>query len=127
MIVAYAVLTFVCHHLLRPEPSVAALAEGDAALNGLGLACLPDALRPFLAEGRLQQVLEDLVPAFSRLHLYYPSRRRPRSLSRSKRSAGEDSPAGPTNKFSAASPFIAIWSVPLSRLGCTFQLARRTE
>ncbi|RWB29378.1 MAG: hypothetical protein E5V25_05405 [Mesorhizobium sp.] len=59
-IVAYTVLTFVSHHLLRPEPSVAALAEGDAALNGLGLACLPDhALRPFLAEGRLQQVLED--------------------------------------------------------------------
>ncbi|RWE57917.1 MAG: hypothetical protein EOS67_10785 [Mesorhizobium sp.] len=62
-IVAYTVLTFVSHHLLRPEPSVAALAEGDAALNGLGLACLPDhALRPFLAEGRLQQVLEDWCP-----------------------------------------------------------------
>ncbi|TIS79427.1 MAG: hypothetical protein E5W09_18305 [Mesorhizobium sp.] len=35
----------------------------DAALNGLGLACLPDhALHPFLAEGRLQQVLEDWCP-----------------------------------------------------------------
>lgn len=42
-IVAYTVLTFVSHHLLRPEPSVAALAEGDAALNGLGLACLREA------------------------------------------------------------------------------------
>lgn len=127
-IVAYTVLTFVSHHLLRPEPSVAALAEGDAALNGLGLACLPDhPLRPFLAEGRLQQVLEDWCPPFPGYHLYYSSRRQPRSLSRSKRSAGEDSPAGPTNKFSAASPFTAIWSVPLSRLGCTFQLARRTK
>ncbi|WP_254022389.1 hypothetical protein [Mesorhizobium escarrei] len=44
---AYTGLAFVSHHLLRPEPSVAALADGDAALNGLGLACLPDhALRP---------------------------------------------------------------------------------
>ncbi|MER8825201.1 hypothetical protein NKH73_01450 [Mesorhizobium sp. M0938] len=48
---AYTVLTFVSRDLLRPEPSVAALAEGDAALNGLGLACLPDhAPHPVLAE-----------------------------------------------------------------------------
>lgn len=33
------------------------------------------ALRPFLKEGRLVQVLEDWCPPFPGYHLYYPSRR----------------------------------------------------
>ncbi|WP_245455191.1 hypothetical protein [Mesorhizobium sp. M9A.F.Ca.ET.002.03.1.2] len=69
----------------------------------MGLACLPDhALRPFLAEGRLQQCWR----TGARYHLYYPSRRQnsPRSLSWSKRSAGEDSPAGPTTSSALPRP-----------------------
>ncbi|WP_206523239.1 MULTISPECIES: hypothetical protein [unclassified Mesorhizobium] len=68
---AYTVLTFVSHHLLRPEPSVAALAEGDAALNGLGLACLPDhALRPSLQKDGFSRCW---CPPFPGYQLYYPS------------------------------------------------------
>lgn len=48
----------------------------DAALQGLGLACLPDDhLGPLVREGRLVQVLEDWCPPFPGYHLYYPSRR----------------------------------------------------
>jgi DNA-binding transcriptional LysR family regulator len=48
----------------------------DAAVAGFGLAHVPEDLaRPYLAEGRLQQVLEDWSPAWSGYHLYYPSRR----------------------------------------------------
>jgi DNA-binding transcriptional LysR family regulator len=50
----------------------------NAALAGLGLACLPeDQVRKHLAEGRLVRVLEDWCPPFSGYHLYYPSRRQP--------------------------------------------------
>ena len=49
-----------------------------AALSGLGLAYLPaDMVRPYLAEGRLVQVLEDWCPLYPGYHLYYPSRRQP--------------------------------------------------
>lgn len=48
----------------------------DAALNGLGLAYVPeDAILDALAEGRLVRVLEDWCPVFTGYHLYYPSRR----------------------------------------------------
>ncbi|GBQ94941.1 LysR family transcriptional regulator [Acetobacter nitrogenifigens DSM 23921 = NBRC 105050] len=48
----------------------------DAALNGLGLACLPeDQFDTLIDEGRLVRVLEDWCPPFSGYHLYYPSRR----------------------------------------------------
>lgn len=48
----------------------------DAALDGLGLACLPDDhLGPLVQEGRLVQVLSDWCPPFPGYHLYYPSRR----------------------------------------------------
>ena len=47
-----------------------------AALDGLGLANLPqDYVAPYLAGGRLIQVLEDWCPPYPGYHLYYPSRR----------------------------------------------------
>ncbi len=47
-----------------------------AALDGLGLAYLPeDRVRPFLEDGRLVRVLADWCLPFSGYHLYYPSRR----------------------------------------------------
>ena len=49
-----------------------------AALEGFGLAYLPqDVCRSSIAEGRLEQVLEDWCPYFPGYHLYYPSRRQP--------------------------------------------------
>jgi DNA-binding transcriptional LysR family regulator len=48
----------------------------NAALDGLGLACLPeDQVRAELADGRLIRVLADWCQPFSGYHLYYPSRR----------------------------------------------------
>ncbi|RJT31997.1 LysR family transcriptional regulator [Mesorhizobium waimense] len=48
----------------------------DAALDGFGLAHVPEDLaRPHLAEGRLRQVLDGWCPAWPGYHLYYPSRR----------------------------------------------------
>ena len=50
----------------------------NAALDGFGLSYVPEDLaRPYLADGRLERVLEDWCPVFSGLHLYYPSRRQP--------------------------------------------------
>lgn len=47
-----------------------------AALDGLGLAYLPEnRLRPYLEDGTLVQVLDDWCPPFAGYHLYYPSRR----------------------------------------------------
>ncbi|PPQ36824.1 DNA-binding transcriptional regulator, LysR family [Rhodoblastus acidophilus] len=47
-----------------------------AAVNGLGLACLPDdQFDDLIAQGRLIRVLEDWCPPFPGYHLYYPSRR----------------------------------------------------
>jgi DNA-binding transcriptional LysR family regulator len=47
-----------------------------AALDGLGLCCIPDDLAaPLVAAGRLETVLEDWSPPFPGYHLYYPSRR----------------------------------------------------
>jgi DNA-binding transcriptional LysR family regulator len=49
-----------------------------AALDGLGLAYLPEGLvQPHITKGRLKRVLEDWCPAFPGYHLYYPSRRQP--------------------------------------------------
>lgn len=49
-----------------------------AALAGFGLGYLPEELaRPYVAKGRLKQVLEDWCPVFRGYHLYYPSRRQP--------------------------------------------------
>jgi DNA-binding transcriptional LysR family regulator len=49
-----------------------------AALDGFGLAYLPDDLvQAHLAAGRLVRVLGDWCPPFSGYHLYYPSRRQP--------------------------------------------------
>jgi len=48
----------------------------DAALEGLGLAYVPeDLVRPYLAKGQLVWVLAEWSPAWSGYHLYYPSRR----------------------------------------------------
>ena len=48
----------------------------SSALDGLGVAYLPeDQATPFLADGRLQRVLEDWCPPFPGYHLYYPSRK----------------------------------------------------
>ena len=50
----------------------------NAALAGLGLACLPEErVRAHLADGRLVRVLADWCPPFPGYHLYYPSRRQP--------------------------------------------------
>jgi DNA-binding transcriptional LysR family regulator len=48
----------------------------DAALHGAGLAIvMEDMVAPFIADGRLVQVLEDWSPPLSGYHLYYPNRR----------------------------------------------------
>ena len=48
----------------------------DAALAGLGLACVPEgAIEPHLGTGHLTRVLEEWCPRSSGYHLYYPSRR----------------------------------------------------
>ena len=47
-----------------------------AALEGLGLACLPeDVVEPAIQQGRLERVLADWCPLRPGYHLYYPSRR----------------------------------------------------
>jgi len=49
-----------------------------AATAGFGLACVPeDRAREFIADGRLQWLLQDWSPPFAGYHLYYPSRRQP--------------------------------------------------
>jgi DNA-binding transcriptional LysR family regulator len=48
----------------------------DAALAGLGLACVPEgAIENHVATGQLTRVLEEWCPRSSGYHLYYPSRR----------------------------------------------------
>jgi DNA-binding transcriptional LysR family regulator len=48
----------------------------QAALAGMGLACLPqDAVKDDIEMGRLMRVLGDWCPPFPGFHLYYPSRR----------------------------------------------------
>ncbi len=48
----------------------------EAALAGVGLACMPeDLVLADIAEGRLVRVLADWCPPFPGYHLYYPSRR----------------------------------------------------
>jgi len=48
----------------------------DAALNGLGLAYMPeDLVQAYIANGKLIRVLSDWCPPFAGYHLYYPSRR----------------------------------------------------
>jgi DNA-binding transcriptional LysR family regulator len=50
----------------------------DAAMQGVGLACLmEDLAAPALADGRLVRVLDDWCEPFPGYHLYYPSRRQP--------------------------------------------------
>lgn len=52
----------------------------QAALDGHGLALLPDRLvAPYLQQGRLKPCLEGYSPSFPGFHLYYPSRQRPSS------------------------------------------------
>jgi len=48
----------------------------NAALDGIGLAYVPDYLAaPYLADGQLKQILADWCPYFQGFHLYYPNRR----------------------------------------------------
>ena len=48
----------------------------DAAINGLGLVCLPnDTVQDILDQGHLVRVLDNWCPPFPGYHLYYPSRR----------------------------------------------------
>lgn len=49
-----------------------------AALDGLGLAFLPERrVAADVLAGRLEQVLDDWCPPYAGYHLYYPSRRQP--------------------------------------------------
>ncbi|MBF6039973.1 MULTISPECIES: LysR family transcriptional regulator [Pseudomonas] len=48
----------------------------NAAVDGIGLAYVPEELvAPYLADGRLKEVLADWCPEFQGYHLYYPNRR----------------------------------------------------
>jgi len=48
----------------------------DAALEGFGLAYVPEDLaQPYLAKGQLVRLLEEWSPPWPGYHLYYPSRR----------------------------------------------------
>jgi DNA-binding transcriptional LysR family regulator len=48
----------------------------NGAVDGIGLAYVPEALTaPYLADGRLKEVLADWCPYFQGFHLYYPNRR----------------------------------------------------
>ena len=48
----------------------------NAAEDGIGLAYVPEELvAPYLADGRLKEVLADWCPTFQGYHLYYPNRR----------------------------------------------------
>lgn len=48
----------------------------NGAIDGIGLAYVPEALAaPYLADGRLKEVLTDWCPYFQGFHLYYPHRR----------------------------------------------------
>lgn len=48
----------------------------NGAVDGIGLAYVPEALAaPYLADGRLIEVLADWCPYFQGFHLYYPHRR----------------------------------------------------
>lgn len=50
----------------------------DAALNGLGIAFLPEEeFFPHIEQGELIRVLEEWCPPFPGYHIYYPSRRQP--------------------------------------------------
>jgi DNA-binding transcriptional LysR family regulator len=50
----------------------------DAALDGFGLAYVPEDLaEPHIKNGRLMRVLDEWCPAWPGYHLYYPSRRQP--------------------------------------------------
>lgn len=47
----------------------------NAAVDGIGLAYVPEQLvAPYLADGRLKEVLADWCPTFEGFHLYYPNR-----------------------------------------------------
>lgn len=48
----------------------------NAAIDGIGLAYVPEQLvAPYLADGRLKEVLAKWCPHFQGYHLYYPNRR----------------------------------------------------
>ncbi|UVK84856.1 LysR substrate-binding domain-containing protein [Pseudomonas sichuanensis] len=48
----------------------------NAALDGIGLGYVPEELAaPYLADGRLKEVLAEWCPYFQGFHLYYPNRR----------------------------------------------------
>ncbi|WP_322540525.1 LysR substrate-binding domain-containing protein [Stenotrophomonas maltophilia] len=48
----------------------------NAAADGIGLAYVPEELvAPYLADGRLKEVLANWCPTFQGYHLYYPNRR----------------------------------------------------
>lgn len=50
----------------------------QAAIEGFGIACLPDAVvQPHLDSGALEAVLTRFSASFAGYHLYYPSRRQP--------------------------------------------------
>ncbi|MYM22192.1 LysR family transcriptional regulator [Duganella sp. FT135W] len=48
----------------------------NAAVDGVGLAYVPEQLAaPYLAKGKLKQILPEWCPYFQGFHLYYPNRR----------------------------------------------------
>ncbi len=48
----------------------------NAALDGIGIGYVPEELvAPYLADGRLKEVLPEWCPTFQGYHLYYPNRR----------------------------------------------------
>lgn len=48
----------------------------DATLSGMGVSCIPeDSVKTYIAEGKLQSVLQDWCEPFTGYYLYYPSRK----------------------------------------------------
>jgi DNA-binding transcriptional LysR family regulator len=48
----------------------------NSAVDGIGLAYVPEALAaPYIADGRLVEILGSWCPYFQGFHLYFPNRR----------------------------------------------------
>lgn len=48
----------------------------EATLSGMGVSCVPeDSVKTYIAEGKLQSVLQDWCEPFTGYYLYYPSRK----------------------------------------------------
>lgn len=62
---------------MRVDGQLGAVPILNAAIDGLGLAFVPEDLaRPHIADGRLVEALADWCPKLQGYHLYYPNNRR---------------------------------------------------